>query len=138
MGRVNPIGSKRNGKEWLICLCICLLPVQVNFSDEIIIENLRDEQQAFHIDVLAVEYVVERSAGTMDLSGEFCIADATLVHFLLDDFAYVDVLEIRFHRFASSSSRVFLSGGLPLYVESVRNYTVHQNVVSPNTRLTMN
>ena len=84
---------QRQDEAWRLGIAVCPL-VEIDFVDEVIFQHFGDEQQAFHIDVLAVEYVVERSAGTMNLSGEFCIADATLVHFLLDNLADVDVLEL--------------------------------------------
>lgn len=41
--------------------------------------------------------MVERGAGAMNLPGEFSITDAPFIHFLLDEFANVDVFEFGFH-----------------------------------------
>lgn len=68
--------------------------MQVDFVDEVVLQHFGDEQQALHIDVLAVEDMVEGGTGTMDLPGKFGIADAALVHFLLDELADVDVFEL--------------------------------------------
>ena len=62
--------------------------------DEVIFQHFGDEQQAFHVDVLAVEDVVEGGPGTVDFAGKFGITDAAFVHFLLDNLADVDVLEL--------------------------------------------
>ena len=84
---------QRQDEAWRLGIAVCPL-VEIDFVDEVIFQHFGDEQQAFHVDVLAVEDVVEGGPGTVDLAGEFGITDAAFVHFLLDNLADVDVLEL--------------------------------------------
>ena len=100
----------------------------IHLADKIELEHLGNVQQALHIDVLAVEDVIKRSTGTMNLPGKLGIADVTFIHLLLDEFTDIYILKLRFHRpLLSLPPLVLFRKALPLiYIESVRNYTAHQ------------
>ncbi len=112
-------------------------PVQVNFTYEIILQHFGDKQQPFYINAFTVEYPVKRSSCTMYLTGKVNIPHSTFIHLLLNDTPDINVFKTGFHcctlPCADTSSPVV---GVPSNQKREELYTVHQNVVSPNTRLT--
>lgn len=67
---------------------------EIDLVDEIIVQNLRDEQQTLDIDALAVEYAIDIGPSAMYLTGKLCIAHVPLLHLFLDETSDVDVSEV--------------------------------------------
>lgn len=67
---------------------------QIDLVNKIVVQNLGYEKQPFHVDALTLEYLVEIATTAVYLPRKLGIADMTLIQFLLNELADVDVLVV--------------------------------------------